>query len=107
MEAQRDPGRQVNTRDRLGGEVLGGEDDQVGCAAVGIVDEGHEVAVVFGGVRRGRGEHGLARSGVAAELVGCTVPWSRSCLRIALVNASSVKSPVAVMARVTSPMTVL
>ena len=69
MEAQRDAGRQVNTRDRLGGEVLGGEDDQVGCAAVGIVDEGHEVAVVFGGVRRGRGEHGLAHSGVAAELV--------------------------------------
>src|ERR1019366_5984356 len=49
VESERDPGWQVHTGDRLGGEVLGGEDDQVGGTAVGGVDEGHDVAVVFGG----------------------------------------------------------
>ena len=37
----------------------------------------------------------------------CTVPGFRSCRRMALVNASSPKSPATVMARVTSPMTAL
>ena len=32
---------------------------QVGSTAVGVVDEGHDVAVVFGGVRRGRSEDRL------------------------------------------------
>ena len=50
VEAQRDPGWQVNARDWFGREVLGGEDDQVGCAAVGVVDEGHEVAIILGGI---------------------------------------------------------
>ena len=67
VESERDPGGQVHTGDRLGGEVLGGEDDQVGGTAVGVVDEGHDVAVVFGGVGCGRGEDGLAGGGVAAE----------------------------------------
>ena len=34
MEAERDPDGQVDAGDGFGGEVLGGEDDQVGCAAV-------------------------------------------------------------------------
>jgi len=69
VEAERDPGGQVNTGDRLGGEVLGGEDDQVRRAAVGVVDEGHDIAVVFGRAGCGRGEDGLAGGGVAAELM--------------------------------------
>ena len=70
MEPQRDPHGQVHSRDRLGREVLGGEDDQVGRAAIGVVDEGHHVAVVLAGVRARRGENGFAGGGVAAELVG-------------------------------------
>ena len=69
MEAERDPGGQVDTCDGLAGEVLRGEDDQVGGAAVGVVHEGHDVAVVLGGVGCGRGEDRLAGGGVAAELV--------------------------------------
>ena len=46
-----------------------GEDDQVGGAAVGVVDEGHDVAVVLGGVGRGGGEDGLAGGGAGTELV--------------------------------------
>ena len=38
MEAERDPDGQVDAGDGFGGEVLGGEEDQVGGAAVGIVD---------------------------------------------------------------------
>jgi hypothetical protein len=51
VQAERDPGWQVDAGDGVGGEVLGGEDDQVGCAAVGVVDEGHDIAVVLAGVR--------------------------------------------------------
>ena len=69
MEAQWDAGRQVNARHRLRGEVLGRKEDQVGRASVGIVHERHYIAVVLGGVWCGRGEHGLARGGVAAEFV--------------------------------------
>ena len=36
MEAEGDAGGQVDAGDRLAGEVLGGEDDQVGGAAVGL-----------------------------------------------------------------------
>src|SRR5271166_6835929 len=69
METERDPGGQVHARDGLGGEVLGGEDNQVGGAAAGVVDEGHDVAVVFGGTGRGGGEDRLTRGGVFAEFV--------------------------------------
>ena len=69
MEAERDPGGQADAGDRFGGEVLGRENDQIGGAAVGVVDVGHDVAVVLGGVRRRRGEHRLAGGGVLAELV--------------------------------------
>ena len=48
VESERDPGWQVHTGDRLGGEVLGGEDDQVRRAAAGVVHEGEDIAVVFG-----------------------------------------------------------
>jgi hypothetical protein len=48
VEAERNARGQVNARDRIGGEVLGSEDDQVGGAAVGIVHERHDVAVVLG-----------------------------------------------------------
>ena len=69
MEPERDPGGQVDPGDGFGGEVLGGEDDQVGGAAAGVVDVGHDVAVVLGGAGRGRREDRLARGGVAAEFV--------------------------------------
>jgi hypothetical protein len=36
VEAERDTGRQVDTCDGLAGEVLCGEDDQVGGAAAGL-----------------------------------------------------------------------
>ncbi len=48
VESERDPGWQVHTGDRLGGEVLGGEDDQVRRAAAGVVHIGEDIAVVFG-----------------------------------------------------------
>ena len=70
MEAERDPDGQVDAGDGFGGEVLGGEEDQVGGAAVGIVDEGHDVAVVLGGTGRGGSEDRLAGGGVLAEFVG-------------------------------------
>ena len=38
----------MNARHRLSGEVLGREEDQVGPASVGVVDEGHYIAVVLG-----------------------------------------------------------
>ena len=62
-------GRQVNARDRSAVKSWAARMTRFGRAAVGIVDEGHDVAVVLGGVRRGRGEHGLTYGGVAAELV--------------------------------------
>ena len=49
VKAEGDPGGQVDAGDGFCGEVLGGEDDQVRGAAVGIVDVGHDVAVVLGG----------------------------------------------------------
>ena len=52
VEAERDPGWQVDTGEWFGGEVLGGEDDEVGRTSFGVVDECHEVAVVLGGVGR-------------------------------------------------------
>jgi hypothetical protein len=58
----------VDARDRLAGEILGGEDDQVGGAAVGVMDEDHNVAVVFGDIGAA-GEDRLAGGGVPAELV--------------------------------------
>jgi hypothetical protein len=51
VEAERNAGRQVNARDRVGGEVLRSEDDQVGGAAVGTVHERHDVAIVLACVR--------------------------------------------------------
>ena len=69
VEAERDPGRQVDARDWLAGEVLRGQDNQVGGAAVGVVHERHDVAVVFGGVGTGRHEDGLAGGCVLAEVV--------------------------------------
>lgn len=50
VEAERDPGRQVNAGHRLASEILSGEDHQVGGAAVRVVHEGHDVAVVLGGI---------------------------------------------------------
>jgi hypothetical protein len=50
-ETRGDAGGQVDACDGFSGEVLGGEEDQVGGAAIGVVDVGHDVAVVFGGVR--------------------------------------------------------
>src|SRR5580704_4523662 len=69
VEAERNPGGQVDAGDGFGGEVLGGEDDQIGGAAVGVVDEGHDVAVVLGGTGCGGGEDRLADGGVQAEFV--------------------------------------
>jgi hypothetical protein len=47
VESERDPGWQVNAGDRRGGEVPGGEDDQGRRAAVGVVQVGEDMAVVF------------------------------------------------------------
>ena len=69
MKTKRNPDRQVNAGHRLAGKVLGAEDHQVSRATVRIVHEGHDVAVVFGGVRSGGGEYGLARRGARPELV--------------------------------------
>jgi hypothetical protein len=69
VEAERDAGGQVDPGDRFATEVLRGEDDQVGGAAVGVVDEGHDVAVVFGCGGVGGDEDGLAGGGVGPELV--------------------------------------
>ena len=69
MEAERDPGGQVNAGDRLAGEVLGSEKYQVRGAAVRVVDVGHNVAVVLGGAGCGGGEYRLAGGGVLAEFV--------------------------------------
>jgi DNA-binding CsgD family transcriptional regulator len=69
MKTQGNPDRQVNAGHRLAGEVLRAEDHQVSRASVGIVDEGHDVAVVFGGLRSGGGEYGLACGGARPELV--------------------------------------
>src|ERR1035441_5914988 len=69
VKAERDPGGEVDAGDWLAGEILCGEDDQVGGAAVRVMDECHDVAVVLGGVGGGRGEDGLAGGGIAAELV--------------------------------------
>jgi len=49
VEAERDPGRQVNAGHRLFAEILRGQDHQVGGATAGVVHEGHDVAVVLGG----------------------------------------------------------
>lgn len=48
MEAEGDPARQMDPGERLAGEVLSGEHDQVGSPALGIVDVGERVAVVLG-----------------------------------------------------------
>jgi DNA-binding CsgD family transcriptional regulator len=69
VEAEGDAGGQVDPGDGFGAEVLGGQDDQVGGAAVGVVDEGHDVAVVLGGGRGGGDEDGLAGGGAGTELV--------------------------------------
>jgi DNA-binding CsgD family transcriptional regulator len=69
VEAERNAGRQVDPGDRFAAEVLRGQDDQVGGAAVGVVDEGHDVAVVLGGGRGGGDEDGLAGGGAGGELV--------------------------------------
>jgi DNA-binding CsgD family transcriptional regulator len=69
MKTQGNQDRQVDASHRLAGEILGAEDHQVSRATVGIVHEGHDVAVVFGGLRSSRGEDGLARGGTRAELV--------------------------------------
>ena len=69
VEAKRDPGGQVDPGDRFAAEVLRGQDDEVGGTPVGVVDEGHDVAVVLGGGSAGGDEDGLPGGGVAAELV--------------------------------------
>ena len=69
MKTQGNSDRQVDAGHRLAGEVLGAEDHQVSRATVGIVHEGHDIAVVFGGLRSSRGEYGLARGGARPELV--------------------------------------
>jgi hypothetical protein len=69
VESERNPGWQVNAGDRFAAEVLRGQDDQIGRAAVGVVHEGEYVAVVFGRTGRGGGEHGFAGGGVPAEVV--------------------------------------
>ena len=50
VETERDPGRQVNAGHRLSAEILRGQDHQVGGAAVGVVHEGHDVAVILGSI---------------------------------------------------------
>ena len=108
VESERDPGWQVHTRGGLCGEVLGGEDDQVRRAAVGVVHVGEDIAVVFGRGGRGGGEHGFPGGGVLAEVVRLGGACVRSCLSRALVNASSAKSPVSgEIAWLTSPIIAL
>src|SRR6202042_3570393 len=63
VEPERDPGGQVHPGDGVAGEVLGGQDDQVGGTAVGVVHEGHDVTVVLVGAGSGGCEHRLARGG--------------------------------------------
>ena len=74
MEPEGDPGGQVDTGDRFGGEVLGGEEDQVRGAAAGVVDIRHDVALVLASTGPGRSEDRLARSRVLAESCVLTVP---------------------------------
>ena len=50
VETERDPGRQVNAGHRLSAEILRGQDHQVGGAAVGVVHEGHDVAIILGSI---------------------------------------------------------
>jgi DNA-binding CsgD family transcriptional regulator len=69
MKTKWNPDGQVNAGHRLAGEVLGAEDHQVSRATVRIVHEGHDIAVVFGGLRSTRGEYGLARGSTRPELV--------------------------------------
>jgi DNA-binding CsgD family transcriptional regulator len=69
MKTQRNQDGKVDAGHRLAGEVLGAEDHQVGRAAVGIVDEGHDITVVLGGLRSSRDEYRLARRGARAEVV--------------------------------------
>ncbi len=52
MEAERHANRQTNRRDRLPGEVLGIEDDDVAEVAFRVVDIGHDPAFVLGGGSR-------------------------------------------------------
>ena len=66
---------------------------RLGGAAVGVVDECHDVAVVFGGVGRGWGEHRWLAVASLPNWCVSTVPCARSCLNRALLNASSAKSP--------------
>jgi len=108
IEAKLDPGGQVDTGDGFGGEVLGGEEDQVAGAAAGVVDVGHDVAVVLGGT--GSGDAKTASQAVASlpNSWACTAPAARSCLSSALLNASSAKSPPGEMVGwPTAPMTAL
>jgi hypothetical protein len=88
-EAGRGSGREVNTGHRLGDEALGGEDDQVRRAAVGVVHVDTDMAVVFG--RAGCGGANTVSPAVVCWLKSCVsaVPCARSCLSRALVNTSS------------------
>ena len=88
---------QVHRGDRVGGEVLGGQDDQVGGAAVGVVDERHHVPVVLACVRPGRGN--TASPTVASRPNSCTWVFPGEVgLSIASLNASWEKSPATVIA---------
>jgi hypothetical protein len=48
VESERDPGRQANTGDRLGGESWAASMTRSDAPRPGVVHEGEDIAVVFG-----------------------------------------------------------
>ena len=54
VEAVGDPDREVNGRDRRGGEVLGVDDDHIGRVALRVVGIGHDPTFVLGRIRAPR-----------------------------------------------------
>jgi len=82
----------MNPGEGFAREVLGGQDHQVRRAPIGVVDVHQVVAVIFRVRPTRRDEHGLARARVTAELVCFVVSVRRSCLRRALLKASSARS---------------
>ena len=84
MEAERDTRRELDAGDGVAGDILCGEDDEVGGVPFGVVHEAEEVAVVLGGVI-GRGTNTNSPA-VAASPKSWTsvVARRRSCLTNAL-----------------------
>lgn len=50
VKPERNPRRKMDGSDGFAGEVLSGEDHQVGGSAVGVVNKGHDISVVLGSI---------------------------------------------------------